>query len=170
MAHTTTVAQALTSHLLVMSSVPDHTISLQTVILRLLGPSLSLQPLLPRTTLNHSTCISTQLFSHHQPGKPIVKHIPSWPGHPAVNCWWMSSIKFLKTIQILPTGQPSCSLVRTSLANLTEKENITTCHQSSRRGFPVFPSHTSNDRGNSPHKKKRISAICCCCFRQDRRR
>ena len=53
MAHTTTVAQALTSHCLVVSAVPEHAITLRTVILWLLGSSLSLHPL-PRGQL--STC------------------------------------------------------------------------------------------------------------------
>ena len=51
---------------------------------------------------------------------------PNQPGHPAVNCRWISSIKFLKTIPKPPTDQNSCSLVRTSLANPTEVKSDTT--------------------------------------------
>ena len=127
MAHTS-VTQALTSHRLMVSSAPEYPITLRRVILWVLETSLSHNYLRPRTTLNPPTPHSPlrSCFPILSLENLLSNTSTNRPDHPAVNCWWMSSIEFLKTIQTPPTDQLSCSLERTSLTNSTEEESATT--------------------------------------------
>ena len=72
------------------------------VIHRLLGPYLSQHPWTRWQLSTHPLHI--RLYSS-------VSH--PQPGETALNCWCISSIKFLKNIQTLPTVQPFCCWIHT---------------------------------------------------------